>query len=85
MPGEHTYIYTDILTYKFTLHPWPRIMDSAGKEKSKMDPAHGPPLQARVAAANGTVLAACKLLALTNGEPGAHGHEQVGKQTKQMI
>ena len=32
---------------------------------SQMDPAHGPPLQARVAAANGTVLAACKLLALT--------------------
>ena len=30
-----------------------------------MDPAHGPPLQARVAAANGTVIAACKLLALT--------------------
>ena len=28
-------------------------------------PVHGPPLQARVAAANGTVLAACKLLALT--------------------
>ena len=25
-----------------------------------MEPAHGPPLQARVAAANGTVLAACK-------------------------
>ena len=42
-------------------------MDSAGKEGKgqKMDPAHGPPLQARVAAANGTVLAACKLLALT--------------------
>ena len=33
--------------------------------KCQMDPAHGPPLQARVAAANGTVLAACKLLALT--------------------
>ena len=29
-----------------------------------MEPAHGPPLQARVAAANGTVLAACKLLVL---------------------
>ena len=37
-------------------------MDSAGKGKSQMEPAHGPPLQARVAAANGTVLAACKLL-----------------------
>ena len=32
-------------------------MDSAGKRKGvKMEPAHGPPLQARVAAANGTVL-----------------------------
>ena len=62
MPGAHTYIYTQYsLTYKFTLHPWPRIMDSAGKEKVTK-PAHGPPLQARVAAANGTVLAACKLL-----------------------
>ena len=47
-------------------------------------PVHGPPLQARVAAANGTVLAAGKLLALTdnkppallNGDPGAHGHER---------
>ena len=41
-------------------------MDSAGKRRSvNMDPAHGPPLQVRVAAANGTVLAAGKLLALT--------------------
>ena len=55
-----------------------------------MDPAHGPPLQARVAAANGTVLAACKLLALTdnkppallNGDPGAHGHEQGANEAK---
>ena len=47
-----------------------------------MDPVHGPPLQARVAAANGTVLAAGKLLALSetnkppalaDGDPGAHG------------
>ena len=35
------------------------------KKKSQNGPVHGPPLQARVAAANGTVLAACKLLALT--------------------
>ena len=46
------------------------------KKKRKMDPVHGPPLQARVAAANGTVLAACKLLALTQDDPGAHGHER---------
>ena len=47
-----------------------------------MDPAHGPPLQARVAAANGTVLAACKHVDLYNDEdPGAHGNEQ-GQRSK---
>ena len=68
------------------------------KGKSKINgPVHGPPLQARVAAANGTVrsLQTCctnedKLLALADNkppaltnDPGAHGHEQV-KQQKQM-
>ena len=48
-------------------------MDSAGKISSKMDPAHGPPLQARVAAANGTVL---QLANCCNNDPGAHGNEQ---------
>ena len=42
-------------------------MDPAGKEKESK-PMHGPPLQARVAAANRTVLAACKHV-----DPGAHG------------
>ena len=38
-------------------------MNSAGKEeKSKMEPVHGPPLQARVAAANGTVLQLANML-----------------------
>ena len=54
-------------------------------------PVHGPPLQARVAAANGTVLAAGKLLALTENkppaltddDPGAHGNEQVASKMKQ--
>jgi len=36
--------------------------------KSINGPVHGPPLQARVAAANGTVLAAGKLLALTENQ-----------------
>ena len=81
MPGAYTYIYTDILTYKLTLHPWPRIMNSAEKKVSQMDPAHGPPLQARVAAANRTVLAACKHVGIFV-DPGAHGMEQ--GQTKQM-
>ena len=62
------------------------------KKKMSNGPVHGPPLQARVAAANGTVLqlANCwpqqqtagpnnKLLALTD-DPGAHGHEQGGNK-----
>ena len=80
----HTYLQTVHLSLNSTLLPWPRIMDSAGKRNKSNGPVHGPPLQARVAAANGTVLAAGKLLALTdnkppallNGDPGAHGHER---------
>jgi len=53
-------------------------MDSAGKEKVTK-PAHGPPLQARVAAANGTVLAACKLLVVIIL---AHMDMNRGKQSK---
>ena len=49
-------------------------MDSAGKRakesiESKREPAHGPPLQARVAAANRTVLQ----LANCWFDPGTHG------------
>ena len=47
-------------------------MDSAGKEKVKKEPAHGPPLQARVAAANRTVLQLANML-LQTADPGAHG------------
>ena len=32
------------------------------EEKVKSEPAHGPPLQARVVAANRTVLAACVMI-----------------------
>ena len=42
---------------------------------SRWQQQRGPPLQARVAAANGTVLAACKLL-VQHDDPGAHGNEQ---------
>ena len=59
MPGAHTLIYKTVqLNLIIYTNPWPRIMDSAGKRRSQsqMDPAHGPPLQARVAAANRTVL-----------------------------
>ena len=42
------------------------------KGKVKGEPAHGPPLQARVVAANRTVLAA------SCDDPGAHGNEQWG-------
>ena len=50
------------------------------QEKGKSQPAHGPPLQARVVAANRTVLANfCD-------DPGAHGNEQgvgISKRTGQ--
>ena len=39
------------------------------RKKVSQKPAHGPPLQARVAAANRTVVT-------TNDDPGAHGNEQ---------
>ena len=45
-------------------------MNSAGRKSQK--PVHGPPLQARVVAANRTVLTTCD-------DPGAHGNEQGGK------
>ena len=52
-------------------------MNSAGKRSQSQKPAHGPPLQARVAAANGTVLTTL------HGDPDTHGHGQVGaKQTE---
>ena len=57
MPGAHTHIYSTVqLNLIIYTNPWPRIMDSAGKRKeSTSEPANGPPLQARVAAANRTV------------------------------
>ena len=56
------------------------------KKKRSNGPVHGPPLQARVAAANGTVRSwqtagPNKLLALTD-DPGAHGHERGQAQSK---
>ena len=43
-----------------------------------MEPAHGPPLQARVAAANGTV----PQLANMMKDPGTHGNEQGAKHSE---
>ena len=34
MPGDAHVFTTDILLTKFTLHPWPRIMDSAKRKKT---------------------------------------------------
>ena len=48
------------------------------EKESKREPAHGPPLQARVAAANRTVLAT------RHDDPGAHGHEQGGKANAKL-
>ena len=51
------------------------------KRKSSQKPAHGPPLQARVAAANGTVLQLANMLGTTcDDDPGAHGMDR-GKST----
>ena len=47
------------------------------KESQKREPAHGPPLQARVAAANKTVLTTT-----SHDDPGAHGHGQGRSKTK---
>ena len=51
-------------------------MDSAGKRAKSQKPVHGPPPQARVAAANRTVLTT------SNDDPGAHGNEQGAKQNE---
>ena len=56
-------------------------MDSAGKE-AKSQPMHGPPLQARVAAANRTVLQLANMLYKLDDDPGAHGMNR-GKQNEQ--
>ena len=47
-------------------------MDSAGKGAKSQKPAHVPPLQARVVAANRTVRTT------SDDDPGARGHGQVG-------
>ena len=62
MLGVHTYIYTQYILTNSKLHHGPGSMDSAGKEKVTKEPAHGPPLQARVAAANRTVLQLANVL-----------------------
>jgi len=46
------------------------------QEKKKSQPAHGPPLQARVVVANRTVLTT------PDDDPGAHGNEQGAKQNE---
>ena len=66
MPGAHSYLqYT--LTYKFYTKPWPRIYGLCRKKGKKSKPVHGPPLQARVAAANRAVVTT------RHDDPGAHG------------
>ena len=76
MPGAHSYVQYSLLTNS-TLNHGPGSMDSAGKRvKVTGEPAHGPPLQARVVAANRTVRTTC------DDDPGAHGNEQGAKQSK---
>ena len=52
------------------------------KGKSTMDPAHGPPLQARVAAANGTVSQLANMLVRNHDDPGAHGMDRWANKAK---
>ena len=49
-----------------------------------MEPAHGPPLQARVAAANRTVSQLANMLIPRNDDPGAHGMEQGQAKQNEM-
>ena len=84
MPGDaHVFTTNSLLINLHYTHgpgSW-TLQEKEVKSVKSNGPVHGPPLQARVAAANGTVLAACKLLALSenqtagpaNGDPGAHG------------
>ena len=77
MPGAHSYLQYSLTPYKFYPNHGPGSMDSAGKRvKVTGEPAHGPPLQARVVAANRTVLTT------SNDDPGAHGNEQGAKQNE---
>ena len=91
MPGDaHSYLQNRHLNLQ-NLHylhgPGSWTLQEKENVKESNGPVHGPPLQARVAAANGTVLqlANCwpclkiKPPALTNGDPGAHGMNR-GKQ-----
>ena len=73
MPEAHSYVQYILTPYKFYTKPGPGSINSAGKgQRVKSEPAHGPPLQARVVAANRTVLTTCD-------DPGAHGNEQGGQ------
>ena len=57
MPWAHSYtIQLNLIIYTI---PWPRINGLCREEKNKTQPVHGPPLQARVVAANRAVLANC--------------------------
>ena len=74
MPGEHSFtIHLILIIYT---KPWPRINGLCREKKSESKPAHGPPLQARVAAANRTVVTTC------HDDPGAHGMNRVVGEAK---
>ena len=70
MPGANTYIYSTV-HLNLIIYTTPMAQDHGlcrKKEKSQMEPAHGPPLQARVAAANRTVLQLANMLILAHME-----------------
>ena len=79
MPGVHTYLQCTVhLNLHSTLTHGPGSWTLQEKEV-KMDPAHGPPLQARVAAANRTV---SQLANMLFDDPGAHGMDRWANKAK---
>ena len=73
--GGHTHIQYILAPDKFYTNHGPGSWTLQEKGKSQK-PAHGLPLQARVVAANRTVLTT------SCDDPGAHGNEQGGGQSK---
>ena len=71
MPGVHTYIYSTV-QLSLIIYTKPMAQDHGlCRKKGKRvnnEPAHGPPLQARVAAANRTVLQLANMLILAHME-----------------
>ena len=76
MPGAHSYVQYSLLTNSTLTMAQDQWTLQEKKKSQSEKPAHGPPLQARVVAANRTVLTT------SCDDPDAHGNEQGGGQSK---